>query len=241
MRYSYLLIPLALTIGSPASATEQWVSGTATVIDGDTLDFSGVRVRLFGIDAPEPEQSCLLGEESWNCGGDATALLSKLVEGRKTICQSTETDDRGRLVAVSDRDGLDLGLTMVEGGLAIALENGPERYTTAEALRKTHRIGIWASEFQMPAQWRAENPQEAASAALVSVQSTPSGTSSRQNLNPERVYRNQSGCAIKGNRNRRGEWIYHLPSMQYYDQTRPEELFCTEIQARNAGYRRSKV
>jgi hypothetical protein len=28
------------------------------VVDGDTLDFSGTRVRLFGIDAPETKQSC---------------------------------------------------------------------------------------------------------------------------------------------------------------------------------------
>jgi hypothetical protein len=29
--------------------------------------------------------------------------------------------------------------------------------------------------------------------------------------------------------------------MPYYEQTRPEEIFCTEAEARNAGYRRAIV
>jgi hypothetical protein len=49
------------------------------------------------------------------------------------------------------------------------------------------------------------------------------------------------GCAIKGNRNRRGEWIYHLQGQEYYEDTRPEELFCTEREAQAAGYRRAKA
>ena len=46
---------------------------------------------------------------------------------------------------------------------------------------------------------------------------------------------------IKGNQNRRGQWIYHLLGMPYYDQTRPEQLFCTEAEAQAAGYRRAIV
>jgi hypothetical protein len=48
-------------------------------------------------------------------------------------------------------------------------------------------------------------------------------------------------CSIKGNRNRKGQWIYHLPGMPYYAQTRAEEMFCTEAQAQAAGYRRAIV
>lgn len=50
-----------------------------------------------------------------------------------------------------------------------------------------------------------------------------------------------SGCVIRGNRNRRGQWIYHLPGMPYYEATRPEELFCSEAEAQAAGYRRAIV
>jgi hypothetical protein len=32
-----------------------------------------------------------------------------------------------------------------------------------------------------------------------------------------------------------------MPGMPYYDQTMPEEIFCTEAEAKAAGYRRAKV
>ena len=49
------------------------------------------------------------------------------------------------------------------------------------------------------------------------------------------------GCRIKGNRNGEGQRIYHVPGMPYYDATRAEEVFCTEDEARAAGYRRAIV
>jgi endonuclease YncB( thermonuclease family) len=44
---------------------------------------------------------------------------------------------------------------------------------------------------------------------------------------------------IKGNRS--DDWIYHLPSNQYYKQTNPEECFATEDGAKKAGYRAALV
>lgn len=51
-----------------------------------------------------------------------------------------------------------------------------------------------------------------------------------------------TGCAIKGNVNSSGERIYHTPSSRYYTRTdiKPEEgdrWFCTEAEAREAGFR----
>ena len=53
-------------------------------------------------------------------------------------------------------------------------------------------------------------------------------------------------CKIKGNVNTRGERIYHLPGQKYYDKTvisstHGERWFCSEKEARAAGWRRSKV
>jgi len=53
-------------------------------------------------------------------------------------------------------------------------------------------------------------------------------------------------CEIKGNISiERGERIYHVPGGEYYSQTRidtsrGERWFCTESEARVAGWRRSK-
>lgn len=53
-------------------------------------------------------------------------------------------------------------------------------------------------------------------------------------------------CNIKGNVSTRGERIYHVPGQDYYDETRisaahGERWFCSEEEARAAGWRRSKV
>ncbi|WP_230989619.1 sunset domain-containing protein [Devosia faecipullorum] len=53
-------------------------------------------------------------------------------------------------------------------------------------------------------------------------------------------------CNIKGNVSTRGERIYHVPGQKYYDETsiqssHGERWFCTEAEARAAGWRRSKV
>jgi endonuclease YncB( thermonuclease family) len=45
-----------------APAVAQQVAGPATIIDGDSLSVNGIRIRLFGIDAPEGKQTCQRGE-----------------------------------------------------------------------------------------------------------------------------------------------------------------------------------
>ncbi|HFK1531835.1 hypothetical protein [Bacillus thuringiensis] len=47
-------------------------------------------------------------------------------------------------------------------------------------------------------------------------------------------------CTIKGNKNSKGEKIYHIPGQQFYDKTNAEEMFCSEADAQAAGYRASK-
>lgn len=53
-------------------------------------------------------------------------------------------------------------------------------------------------------------------------------------------------CVIKGNINTQGERIYHVPGQRYYNDTvisasHGERWFCSEEEARAAGWRRSKV
>ncbi|MFO0997127.1 MAG: hypothetical protein U1F33_10630 [Alphaproteobacteria bacterium] len=54
-----------------------------------------------------------------------------------------------------------------------------------------------------------------------------------------------SACRIKGNISESGERIYHVPGGAFYDKTaispaRGERWFCTESEARAAGWRRSR-
>jgi endonuclease YncB( thermonuclease family) len=53
----------------PAFASAQGFGGAVRVVDGDTLDVGGTRVRLHGIDAPEIGQHCNRPDGlRWDCG-----------------------------------------------------------------------------------------------------------------------------------------------------------------------------
>ena len=59
------------------------VTGPARVIDGDTIEVHGLRIRLHGIDAPESRQLCRLDGKPWQCGKDAAnALAGKIARPR---------------------------------------------------------------------------------------------------------------------------------------------------------------
>lgn len=146
-----------------------------------------------------------------------------------------EIDAYGRPVAQCQTELFDIGREMVRRGIAVTLNDAPYEYGEASKIAQRLNYGLWASTFQQPKDWRAANPEASPTIALALTRSPPA------RRERERVYRNEFGCAIKGNRSRRGEWIYHLPGRPYYDQTRPEELFRTESEAQAAGYRKSRA
>lgn len=71
-----------------------------------------------------------------------------------------------------------------------------------------------------------------------------SGAAEIQRAPPSRAPK-PADCRIKGNINRAGEKIYHLPGGRWYDRTRiskpaGERMFCSEEEAVKAGWRRAK-
>ncbi len=80
-----IALVLAL-IATPALAD---VAGTASVIDGDTLEIHGQRIRLHGIDAPESRQLCRLDGKPWQCGKDAANALAEKIARQARLDMAT--------------------------------------------------------------------------------------------------------------------------------------------------------
>jgi endonuclease YncB( thermonuclease family) len=77
----YRLLAYALVLLSLGLAQGVLV-GRASVVDGDTLEIQGVRVRLWGIDAVESSQACLdAGGKPWPCGRRAAFALADFLGG----------------------------------------------------------------------------------------------------------------------------------------------------------------
>ncbi|GEC16478.1 thermonuclease family protein [Nitrobacter winogradskyi] len=112
------LVALALVLARPSHA--ETITGQASVIDGDTLEIHGHRVRLSGIDAPESDQLCR-GEDSlqYRCGVKAANELARFIAGRPVSCKGLEVDRYKRIVAVCFVGGQDIGEWIVRSGLAL--------------------------------------------------------------------------------------------------------------------------
>jgi len=151
------VIMAALLCAGPALAAPLY--GPARVIDGDTLAIAGKRVRLWGIDAPERNQSCADAAGAvYACGYRAAEALFALTYGRRVRCAPRDTDRYGRTVAVCWAGIAELNRAMVRGGFAVDYrEYSKGAYDADEAAARAAKRGIWDGTFTAPAQWRREN------------------------------------------------------------------------------------
>ena len=148
---------------APPSATAEGaelVCALGGVFDGDTLSANcaegEVKVRIFGIDAPEMKQ------EPW---GDRSreALRGLLPRSGSIGLRVMDHDRYGRTVAQVVAGECDVGLEMVRLGQAVVYQqyNHAPDYQQAQAEAKQTRRGIWAKPGgqQDPAAWRRLNPR----------------------------------------------------------------------------------
>ena len=132
------------------------ISGRAKIIDGDSLEVAGERIRLFGIDAPEGRQQCRdANGQDYACGREAARILTALIGGRPVSCTLVTHDQYARDVATCQAEGRDLGEAMVRAGYARDYaRHSKGRYAAAERDARAARRGIWAGESEDPAAWR---------------------------------------------------------------------------------------
>ena len=140
--------------------------GRATVIDGDTIDIDGERVRLHGIDAPELGQSFWCRGREFDGGAMATAVLEALVAGVDLRCEPIERDCFGRLVAKCfSRGGIDVGRRLVASGWALAFRRYSLDYVPDETKARESFRGLWRGTFENPWDWRRSANSPCKSAA----------------------------------------------------------------------------
>lgn len=138
-----------------AAQTRDAITGRASVVDGDTLEIHGRRIRLHGIDAPEAGQRCYRGDAAWRCGQEAANRLAAMIGRRPVTCEARDVDRYGRAVAVCRVDAIDLSAWLVRQGLAVAYRRYSAVYTDEERQAKSVGAGIWSGTFAMPWDWRA--------------------------------------------------------------------------------------
>jgi endonuclease YncB( thermonuclease family) len=216
----FLIFAIGLLAASFAMAGTP--NGPIRVIDGDTLDVGGVRVRLHGIDAPEAKQRCETEQGvTWDCGAWVSREVRARYQGKSATCEALDRDRYGRVVARCTVDGQDMGAALVRDGLAFAYRRYAMDYDLIEKQAAVAERGLWATRVQDPAAFRRDGgtaPQAAPAA---------------------------SNCNIKGNINSKGERIYHRPGQEHYDRTRintaqGERWFCSPAEAQAAGWRAAR-
>jgi len=113
------------------------------IADGDTLtlltvDKSQVRVRLYGIDAPESKQ---------DYGTKSKQYLSKLVFGQIVDVEDLGKDLYGRTIGKVYLDDQYINLMMVQSGLAWwykTYAKADKELSLAQAKAKQQQLGLWA-------------------------------------------------------------------------------------------------
>ena len=239
--HTYIALLLASLLATPAVA--ETIVGRASVIDGDTVEIRGQRIRLARVDAPESGQLC--SDESgknYRCGQAAALALSDKIGAANVSCEEMTTDRYGRAVATCSVNGEDLNRWLVSQGHALAYRQyGGEAYGAVEAEAKRAKRGIWVGSFTPPWDWRKVNARTQAEgpadqmAARALVAAAP-GAKAKES---------SDACRIKGNINGNGERIYHVPGSRWYERTvvnaaSGERWFCTEDEARSAGWRANR-
>src|ERR671918_63096 len=143
-----LFLALLAAAYSPAHAD---IAGVASVIDADTIEIHGERIRLHGIDAPESSQTCLdLAGREWRCGQAAALALQDLIGRRTVTCDERDVDRYARIVGRCTVGGIDINRWLVEQGLAIAYRRYSRDYVAAEDKAREARRGMWAGTFEPP-------------------------------------------------------------------------------------------
>ncbi|WP_377914852.1 thermonuclease family protein [Bacillus songklensis] len=198
------------------------------VVDGDTIKVEvnnrSETVRLLLVDTPE---SVHPSKPVQPYGKEASNFVKELLpEGKEVKLEMDvgERDKYGRLLAYVWVDGKMLNELLLEKGYArVAYVFEPntkyvDRFRDIQEKARKQELKIWSIENYATDRGFEEDQVE------------QNETKSEQKVSCKQPL-------IKGNINSKGEKIYHTPDSPQYKVTKPEMMFCTEKEAKAAGFR----
>lgn len=125
------------------------------VLTGDTFEVHGRYFKLFGIAAPENNQTCSNAQgRSYNCGREAALWLKDWLEDNEVECHVIQQDTAGNMVGTCSYGPYDIGAAIVNAGWAVAYTKYTDAYMPYEIQAQQNRRGLWQGEFYKPWDWR---------------------------------------------------------------------------------------
>jgi micrococcal nuclease len=205
------------------------------VVDGDTFvarmaNGKEERVRMILVDTPETKHP-RLGVQPF--GPEASAFTKSQLTGKTVTLEFDvqERDKYGRLLAYVWLNHQNYNKLLIEKGLARVAVFPPntkyvDEFRAAQAVAQREKKGIWSIENYVTDHGYNSNGKE---------QSSLTGTEKSSTQDHSKGI-----CNIKGNISSSGKKIYHMPGDEYYDETKPEKMFCSREEAEAAGFRPSQ-
>jgi endonuclease YncB( thermonuclease family) len=228
-----------------------------SVTDGDSLKVelaSGpIEVRLHSIDAPERDQPG---------GKEARTALTHRLGTAEVALEPVEQDQYGRMIAVVYQGDTNVNTWLVREGHAWVYRQYARdaRYCEAEIAARSEKSGVWAlpiAEQKAPWEWRAvkrdrrvgysDYSGEMLERCVAALGKRPEAVAPLPLADMPAASASDGApgdCRIKGNISGSGK-IYHVPGSDAYaktkiDESKGERWFCTEDEARAAGWRKPR-
>ncbi|PMC35084.1 nuclease [Bacillus sp. UMB0899] len=230
-RLFFLILTLSfLTTGCGSNSSSSLLldAKVTKVVDGDTLqvmiDGKKETIRLLLVDTPETVHP---SKPVQPFGLEASNFLKEELNGEEIQVELGigERDKYGRLLAYVYHQNKMINKRLLENGLArVAYVFEPntkyiDEFYEIQKQAQKEEIGIWSLENYATNEGFQDEWQEEVN---------------------EKESKVNSSCKIKGNINSKGEKIFHTEESPSYNVTKPEEIFCTEKEAVEAGYRAVK-
>lgn len=237
------------------------VDGDTLVVEGQKIRLFGIDAP------EKAQSCSLPSGSEYPCGLQSKAALEAKLQGKSVSCAVQTTDQYGRSVSKCTVNGgwgglggggdEEINAWLVKNGLAVAYtQYGGKAYSELEREAKAEHLGVWQGSFMTPSVWRKEQKaggggggaMMAAAAKTLSLPSAPPLAAASIVTAPGGggggggQQCSDGSLPVKGNIDGKKNKIYHAPGQAAYDRVKIDEsagerFFCSEEEARAAGWR----